>query len=354
VGAAEAVTDTGIPTVAVELFAGAVRETVVEKTTETFTLTVIDVAVVPLESVTRAVREKIPDAVGVHVVEYGAVSAVPTTVVPTRKSTLLTVAPPTALAVALIVLALPKAILAPLVGEVIATVGVVDATTTLTAEDMTVAELESVTRAVNTKEPLVVGVQEVEYGAETAEPTSTGLDVWFEGATKKSTRETVAGVAAKAVAVRFTAEPMTRVEPAVGTVSEMVGAVTFTFTVVEVTLVPLESVARAVRAKTPDAEGDHVIEYGADSADPTTALPARKSTRLTVAPLGAVAVAVSVVCEPKAITVPVAGPVSATVGTAELAMVTVADADITAAEFESVTLAERLYEPELVGVHVVV
>jgi hypothetical protein len=242
----------------VELFAGTVSETVVETTT--LTLSVVEVAVVPFESVTRADSANIPDAVGVQVAVYGAVSAVPTTVVPTKKSTLLTVAPPTALAVALIEVPLPNAMLVPLVGEVITTVGVVDATTTLTAEDMTVAELESVTRAVNTKEPLVVGVQEVEYGAETAEPTSTGLDVWFEGATKKSTRETVAGVVAKAVAVRVTPEPMTRVEPAVGTVSAMVGAVTFTFTTAEVTLVPFESVTREVNAKTPAVDGDHVTE----------------------------------------------------------------------------------------------
>ena len=67
--------------------------------------------------------------------------------------------------------------------------------------------------------------------------------------------------------------------------------------------------------------------------------PARKSTRLTVAPLGADAVAVRVVELPRAIESPFNGAVSDTVGTADVATVTATADDITVAEFESVTRA---------------
>lgn len=334
------------------MFAGAVKETVVAATTATFTLAVAEVAVVPFESVTRAVKAKMPEVVGVQFVEYGAVSAVPTTVVPTRKSTLLTVAPPTALAVALIELRLPRAIEAPFVGDVSATVGVVDATTTLTEGDITVAEFESVTRAVTTNEPAVAGVHEAEYGVVSAEPTSTGLVVAFEGATKKSTRETVAGDVAKAAAVSETAEPITTVEPAEGEVTEIVGAVTFTFTALEVTTAPVESVTRAVRATTPEADGDQVMEYGAVKVVPMTAVPARNSTRVTVAAPGAVAVAVRLTEVPSATELPVVGAVRVMVGADDTGTTTFTTDEVTVVPLESVTRAVRAKTPDAEGDHV--
>lgn len=81
-GVAEALSVTAVPTVAVELLAGAVRATVVAVTAVTDTA--VDVAVLPFVSVTRAVRLKFVALVGVHVTEYGAVVSVPMIVAPAR------------------------------------------------------------------------------------------------------------------------------------------------------------------------------------------------------------------------------------------------------------------------------
>jgi hypothetical protein len=77
---------------------------------------------------------------------------------------------------------------------------------------------------------------------------------------KKSTFDTVAGETAAAVAVMVVAVLTTNVDPAVGAVSATEGAVTVTFTVAEVTLVPFESVTRVVSAKTPAADGVQLTE----------------------------------------------------------------------------------------------
>jgi hypothetical protein len=115
-------------------------------------------------------------------------------------------------------------------------------------------------------------------------------------------------------------------------------AVTLTFTAVDVTTVPLVSVTFAVNAVTPDAVGVQLTVYGDVSAVPMTVVPARKSTRLTVAPLPAAAVAVSVLLVPSAMTAPLDGADRLTVGT-ELATVTATADDVTAAPLESVTRA---------------
>ena len=117
----------------------------------------------PLESVTRAVSDAIPAAVGVQEKLYvepavGA-KAVPTTVVPERKSTRATVVPLLATAVALTVAAVPSVSDEPLVGAVSETVGTPAATVTLTVEEVMAAPLESVTRAVSAAAPVAVGVQ---------------------------------------------------------------------------------------------------------------------------------------------------------------------------------------------------
>jgi hypothetical protein len=127
--------------------------------TVTVTFTLADVTVVPLESVTRAVSAVTPATVGVHVVENGAVNDVPTMVAPTRKSTRVTVAPPLAVAVAVSEGVVPRATEAPLAWLVSAIVGTEVATVTLTAVDVAVAVLLSVTRAVRETEPVAVGVQ---------------------------------------------------------------------------------------------------------------------------------------------------------------------------------------------------
>lgn len=67
IGEADAVTVVAAPTVAAELLAGAVSDTEVEVTA--VTLTALEVAVLPFESVTRAVSEEFPADVGIHVAE---------------------------------------------------------------------------------------------------------------------------------------------------------------------------------------------------------------------------------------------------------------------------------------------
>ena len=85
----------------------------------------------------------------------------PTTVVPERKSTRVTVVPLLATAVALNVAAVPSVNDAPLVGAVRETVGTpAAATVTLTIDEATAVPFESVTRAVSDVIPAAVGVQE--------------------------------------------------------------------------------------------------------------------------------------------------------------------------------------------------
>ncbi len=87
----------------------------------------------------------------------------PTTVVPERKSTRVTVVPLLANAVALNVAAVPSVSDAPLVGAVRATVGTpAAATVTLTAEEVVAVPFESVTRAVSAKFPAADGIHVVE------------------------------------------------------------------------------------------------------------------------------------------------------------------------------------------------
>ena len=120
---------------------------------------IVEVTAVPFESVTRAVSAVMPVAVGVQLIVYGAESTVPMTVVPERKSTRLTTAPPLADALAVTVAEVPRGIEAPFVGVVIATVGTEVATVTATAVEVIAALLESVTRAVSETLPVAVGVQ---------------------------------------------------------------------------------------------------------------------------------------------------------------------------------------------------
>ena len=65
-GAAVAVRVTLLPAVTTAPVEGAVSEIVGAAVATTFTLTIDEVTAVPLESVTRAVSDAIPAAVGVH------------------------------------------------------------------------------------------------------------------------------------------------------------------------------------------------------------------------------------------------------------------------------------------------
>ena len=66
---AEAVTVTEGPTVAVALLTGELIATVVTAAAAAVTLTALEVTTAPVESVTRAGRDKFPDAEGIQVVE---------------------------------------------------------------------------------------------------------------------------------------------------------------------------------------------------------------------------------------------------------------------------------------------
>lgn len=83
--------------------------------------------------------------------------AVPTSAVPAKNSTLLTVAVPTAVAVAPRTLLAPSVSAAPAAGAVRATLGAVRVT--LTAGEVLWTPLESVTRAESVVTPATVGVQ---------------------------------------------------------------------------------------------------------------------------------------------------------------------------------------------------
>jgi len=78
---------------------------------------------------------------------------------------------------------------------------------------------------------------------------------------KNCTCATVAPVPAVAVAVTVVAALSGNTAPSAGAEIEIVGAAapTVTFTVEDVTVVPAESVARAVNATVPTALGVHVV-----------------------------------------------------------------------------------------------
>ena len=134
------------------------------------------------------------------------------------------------------------------------------------------------------------------------------------------------------------------VEPEVGLVIATLGAVTFTFTIPEVTTVPTESVTRAVRATMPAAEGVQATEYGALRAVPTTTVPARNSTFATERPAAALALAVSVVEAPTPTPAPLTGVVKLTEG-AKAETVTLTPGEVTLNPLLSTTRAVRVTAP---------
>ena len=176
---------------------------------------------------------------------------------------------------------------------------------------------------------------------------------------KKSTRVTVAGATAIAVAARATGTPIVTVAPAPGAVRATLGAVTetLTFTTVEVTTVPSVSVTLAVNALIPVALGVQLKVYSEPEvgvrAVPMIVVPARKSTRLTAAPPLAVADALIVVGEPSAMDAPFVGAVIA-IAVRELATVTLAVFEVVVTPPLTVTLAEMRKEPVEVGVQLTV
>lgn len=160
IGAAEAVSVVAVPTVAVELFAGAVNETDVAATA--VTVMADEVPVFPSVSRTRAVIEKLEADAGTHEIEYipaTAVVVVPNTVEPPeRNCTCATVAPDPGEAEAEIVTVDPTVTIVPVAGpETIADGDVAASAVTLTAVEVVMPPLLSVTLAVSEKFPAAAG-----------------------------------------------------------------------------------------------------------------------------------------------------------------------------------------------------
>jgi hypothetical protein len=114
----------------------------------------VEVAVPEVESVTTAVSEYVPAAVGVQLTLYGDVVSVPTAVPFARNCTFETVVVPPTVGVALIVTGVPTVLEAgALMVMLVAGTGV---TFTVCGLDVTTVPFESVTRAVILCEPSTV------------------------------------------------------------------------------------------------------------------------------------------------------------------------------------------------------
>ena len=129
-------------------------------------------------------------------------------------------------------------------------------------------------------------------------------------------------------------------DPSAGAEIETVGAaaLTVTLTADEVTVVPAESVARAVNATVPTALGVQVVVYGEDvTAAPTWVPLAKKVTDEIVAPPIGVALAVNATPVPTVAVEPLDGAVNDTAVPASA--VTAMPPEVTVVPAESVTLA---------------
>jgi len=247
-----------------------------------------------------------------------------------------------AVALAERVTGVPTVTTAPFVGEVIE----IADTVTVTAAEVWVAPVESVTLAVNDAAPTAAGVHAIEYGGDV-----TGAPICVPFA-KKITCVIDAPVLGVADAVIVDVAFNETVAPAAGAVIAMVGAtpLTETDTAAEVACPPPVWVATAVRETMPALVGVQTTEYGMVVSTAIETPFAKNSTWVMVAPEVGVAVAVTVVAEPTDVELPLAGEVIATAG-AGVATVTLVAADVTKMPAESVTLAVSATEPVAPGVH---
>lgn len=186
---------------------------------------------------------------------------------------------------------------------------------TETAEEVAVWVVESTTVAVSEKAPAEGGVQATEYGATSTVPIAVPL-------AEKETLVTVAPGLGVGLAVTVTGEPTVAELLFDGAVSETVGPeTTVAETAEEVTDVPFESRTRAVSETFPVAVGVHEMVKGALVTVPMMVVPPRRNwTWEIVAPVPAVAVAVTVVAVFTVIVEPAVGAVTATVGWADVAV----------------------------------
>jgi hypothetical protein len=309
-------------------------------------LTAEEVAVLPVESTTRAVKATFPALVGNHVAAHGATVSVNMIADPARNWTCVTVAPGVATGSAVKLTAFPTVMTAPGNGAVSETDAASAALTVMeTADEVAVAPLLSVTRAVSEVAPVAVGAQEIENGSVVSVPMTA------EPA-KKSTFEIPVPPECEPVAESVIAVPTLAVDPAAGAVSETVGPATVTLTTDDVAVVPFESVARAVSAVTPAVVGVQENEYGDVKAVPTTVPPARKSTFVMLGPPATEAVAVNVVAAPSESVAPPLGAVSETEGVTLTTETVTVVAFAAVAPFESVTRLESVNVPVEDGTHV--
>ena len=202
--------------------------------------TAFEVTIVPDESVTRAVIRVVPAVAGVQLSVHVEPLSVPLPMdVPFEKNS----TPETVSPVPTVVLA-ESVVTAPTVapaGTVSETVGAA-ATVTLTAgDDVAVAKLLSVTLAVISDVPALVGRHVlVKVVLSVVVPTATTVVP-----TRNSTALTVAPTPGDAVAASATDAPTLTILPGPGAVSETVGpppALTVTFTTGEMADAPVESV----------------------------------------------------------------------------------------------------------------
>src|SRR6188472_1505055 len=129
-------------------------------------LTAALVVTAPALSLARTVSTCLPDATFGHVNEYGAVVARPSTVVPSRNSTCVTL-PSGSLALAVIVIVALFGKTAPAAGEVMLAVGgrFAGLTVILDAALVVVAPTSSAARAVSVYVPAATPLQAKLYGA---------------------------------------------------------------------------------------------------------------------------------------------------------------------------------------------
>jgi hypothetical protein len=248
-----AVSVTGTPCARVVATVGEVKATV-----GTAAVTVIftgeDVAVVPVESVTRAVRDAAPATVGVQAIEYGGAVATPIWVAPAKKATWVMEAPELAVGTATTVVSVFATTDVPPSGAESEIVGANPFTVRTTALDVVVSAPDCVATAVSVFVPTVDGVQTTEYGSAVSIATETPF-------TKNSTWVIDAPELGVAFAVIVVGAPKVGVAEPVGAVIATVGAgeINDTGTPADVTVAPVESVTFAVRVRFPPAAGVQVV-----------------------------------------------------------------------------------------------
>lgn len=230
--------------------AGAVIATVGGEFT-TVTFMADEVAVVPVESKTVAVRVVGPAALGVQAIEYGGVVTAAPRARPLPKNvTDVTVLPRLAAGDAVTAIAVPTVAVELFAGDVRA-IEVAVLAVTVTIAEVVEALFESITRAVILKFPALPGTHVTEYGAVVSVPT-------IVVPARNCTCAIAAPAPGVAVADRVTFEPIVTTAPAAGPVTLTVGAAgeaTDTATTEEVEVAPFESVTRAVSETEPAAAG---------------------------------------------------------------------------------------------------